>query len=302
MTTPADELTWRARIEDFDGLVHGAGVGIDSRRVLTCAHVIASASSNAEAGTILVSFPAIGPERSQATLVSDGWLPRADLAVLALPQDVDMSRPVLRPAGPAGGRTVRLLGYSTSRPEGVWARGQLLGPAGAGGEWTQVAGLSAHKSRTSTDFSGAGVVDDASGAVIGLIVASDTTGNAFMMPLEAIASHWPPLLDLMSDAPSAAGPREKRPSAETVHRLVTALLAIPGMADSATRRELFYLLPTEISASIPRGTNAYTEVVLIVQTCMRYPDGMANLLKAVRQLEGDNPATLAFARQVMELQ
>lgn len=307
MTTTSGPA-WRVRVDDVDGYSHGAGVAIDGRHVLTCAHVVVSARGRVEDADVLVSLPAVEPRRQlTASVMKDGWFPSAgsgqgDLAVLELAAPADVSPPLLRRCGPAGGRIVSVFGYPARRPDGVWASGRLVGPSGPSGEWMQVSGLSTEGSRNRTAFSGSGVVDMADGAVIGMMIAQrDLPGDAFVMPTETIARYWPPLINIISDEQRPTR-RDEAHTTGAIANLVDALLNLPSMTDGGTRRELLYLLPPEISAAIPRNSLPRIEILQIVRTCLNYPGGLTSLLSAIRLLEADTPATQEVAQRIGELQ
>jgi hypothetical protein len=132
---------WRARIHTATGTVLGAGIVLDERHVLTCAHVVARhAAPDIDDWALAVDAVGTIPvARRRARIAVDGWIPlrsnvdhvdEGDLALLELDE-------------PLSGVPEELL--------------QIDALAGAGAE-------------IEYGFSGAGVVDER-GAVIGMVVS-----------------------------------------------------------------------------------------------------------------------------------
>lgn len=290
--TTTTQPTWRVRIDDPAGLPRGAGVLVTERYVLTCAHVVADAREalNTQPLVTATEVPAASPV--EATVVKGGWFPpddlgRGDIAVLALAeQPLGAAPAVLRPAGPAGGREVRAYGYPRGGRDGVWVSWRLMGAAGPG--WMQL-DAQFRSSFSYASFSGAGVVDAASGAVIGILVAGNPVAeSAFVIPLETVARYWPPMRDLLAGpADAAQSPRRDQP--QRIAELVDALLAIPSVADAASRREVIHLLPRGMPSMIERHGTSRLDVYAIVRTCLDHPDGLATLLDIIRTFEGNTP-------------
>ncbi|KOV82919.1 hypothetical protein [Nocardia sp. NRRL S-836] len=70
--------------------------------------------------------------------------------------------------------------------------------------------------------------------------------------------------------------------------LVSALLAVPCVRDEAGRRLLLSRLRPEISSSVPHQPRARLQVVELVHTCLHYDAGLDDLLRVLRELEGDS--------------
>src|SRR5271165_1884439 len=92
---PPEAMPWHARIYAPDGTqVVGAGVVIDRRRILTCAHVVGAALKLADlrtlpTGYVTVDFPDRPAELARPARVAPrGWLSQArpadDLAMLVV--------------------------------------------------------------------------------------------------------------------------------------------------------------------------------------------------------------------------
>ncbi|MFI0424005.1 trypsin-like peptidase domain-containing protein [Spongiactinospora sp. 9N601] len=186
----------------------GAGVLVDDRHIVTCAHVVNDAlrrharASEHPAETVEVDFAAFaGQGVIEAKVTDDGWFPittgeRGDVAVLRLlsppPRDASpasLSRDVQR------GTPIRAYGYPPGMDLGVWATGYEVGDRG-GAEWIQLDAIRVTGRRIEHGFSGTPVEDERTGHVLGIVVAEDveeTAKVAWMLPLGEIDAHWPGL-------------------------------------------------------------------------------------------------------------
>jgi len=64
--------------------------------------------------------------------------------------------------------------------------------------------------------------------------------------------------------------------------VVEAMLDIQHCQTPAARDAILLLLPHEMTSAIPRMLTARMDVMSIVNTCARYPGGLAALVEAVR--------------------
>lgn len=208
---------WMVRIFDPHGTVQGAGILLDAGHVLTCAHVVISAAdaapgAEAQAAVEVDFADSPGSPPVLCRVVGDCWIPpladdRGDIAVLALdtPQP-QRSTATLRRWPLRGGLPVRAYGFPPSGSGGGWAVASLIGQGGPAGEWMQLhatAGL-----RIRPGFSGAAVLNDRTGHVIGMVVGAHTdatTGVSWMIPVETILGHLPSVQRWV-DGPRAVDP------------------------------------------------------------------------------------------------
>lgn len=205
------DAPWRVRIRSADGEVLGAGILVCGGQVLTCAHVISPDTGTTPPHTrVFVDFVGLRlTPPTRASVAAGCWFPPdksvwADVALLELDRD----RRDGLPEAPlrrqlVTGTHVRTCGYPAGAEEtGVWAQAEVAGPGT--GEWVQIDSL-AQENAVSRGFSGAGVIDNATGAVIGMVVGEFTAVRAvvsWMLPVETILRHLPRLKSCVDGEPA----------------------------------------------------------------------------------------------------
>ncbi|MFL6124893.1 serine protease, partial [Actinophytocola sp.] len=193
---PYGSELWRVRVRSRSAprSVLGAGVLLDREHVLTCAHVAMEAP---ELAVDMVGLDAV--PSSAAHIVAGACVPpsaderRGDVTLLRLsePQPNGIGAK-LRRVALTWDRPVHALGYPDGLDVGVWARITLAGRAGV--EWLQMNQRSQGEQRVRAGFSGAGVADDRTGDVLGIVVSEYTDADAglsWMLPVGAIVAHLP---------------------------------------------------------------------------------------------------------------
>jgi hypothetical protein len=230
---------WRVRIHDGDGAVLGAGILLSDGRVLTCAHVLPEKVADLDPSDgghgdragwpIRVDLVGRFPVRSRRARVAPrGWVPaRADVGLGSV-GDVVLLEVDPLPCLP--GRSVRICGFPAGGDQGIWLAATVSGPSG---EWVQLNAVTEPGPQVRPGFSGAGVLDEATGTVIGMVVAKGAErdrGVFWMLPIDAVASHLPSMADLVTGDPLADASfraHQKAALDETVaaalHTLVEAL-------------------------------------------------------------------------------
>lgn len=201
------EHPWRVHV---DGCEHGAGVLLDERHVLTCAHVIGEESGTAEIRG------AVGADWTSTARVARGsWVKRS--ASTRLRDDVallELDRPA--PSGartrlwrvPLSGGRVRVSGYPETETGGMSVDADLGGD-GHHGELYMLNRTPAGGPWIKPGFSGAGVVvldGEHAGRVIGIVVGQYRDGDvraAWMMPTETIRHYLPATKRWVAGAPAA---------------------------------------------------------------------------------------------------
>ncbi|POX62835.1 hypothetical protein C3492_14235 [Streptomyces sp. Ru62] len=188
-----------------DGEVAGAGFLVTEDIVVTCAHVTLAAGAG-PGDTVRLAFPhAPGAPRMEGAVQVEGW--RApedvDVAVIRLSGGVE-GVTALRLGSATGcrGHTVRSFGFPAQAPAGghfgFGVAGDLLPATDSRGAHLQ---LTAANDLT-TGFSGAPVVDEVTGLVIGMvteITALDEyergQGIAYVTPAQTLRETWPGLAE-----------------------------------------------------------------------------------------------------------
>lgn len=228
MADAHEPAPWMVRILDPDGNLHGAGMLVSSDRVLTCAHVIP-----AEPVAEFVD-PADGV-RVPATVAfaaPTGDSQRGDIALLALkiPQPDRVTAKLRRfPVGRAD--RFRAYAFPQHPHIGSWSVTTLVGRAGPGGEWMQLQHASGLP--VSPGFSGAGVLAEDYGHLVGMIVAANPAdGLAYMIPADTLARYLPGVPWIVGEAPIPRDFAERRPSAtpdaDTLEEISQFVTGPPG--------------------------------------------------------------------------
>jgi hypothetical protein len=186
---------WRVCVRDSQGHVRGAGVALGDRYVLTCAHVLSDAEDE-----VSVEFVGLRDQPASRARIVREWCvrPRPD-------QRGDVALLELMGSGPSGAgatlrrmalswdRSVRVCGFPQGPDTGVYTRALLAGVAAAGREWLPM-NTRPGEQHIRDGFSGAGVVDDRTGEVLGIAVGEDlaeAAGLPWMIPVETILHHLP---------------------------------------------------------------------------------------------------------------
>lgn len=191
---------WRVCIRDLSSeSVLGAGMLLCTGQVLTCAHAIIDRKSGRPYPMVVVEFcDRRGASPARGSVVSGAWLPphagRGDVVLL----DLDRAQPdgcwaQLRRISATPGRTVRMYGFpDANATDGLWRSAAVMGHGGPQGEWVRLSGTP--DQNVEEGFRGAGVVDDATGSVIGMLVAAHTDRSravSWMLPVDAIVRSVP---------------------------------------------------------------------------------------------------------------
>jgi hypothetical protein len=200
---------WQARILDAGGDVRGSGVLISDRHVLTCAHVLSDDEAH-PAHSFTVDFPRSGDTvAAPARVIPGGWFPEAasrrDIAILEIgrppPADVEPAR-LGRWEGTRGNPAI-VFGHPEGLDEGLWTETRIVDSVGERIQLTSSSnGL---PERIEPGYSGGGVIEAASGRVVGIVVTSFLSADrivAFMIPMEAVAGYWQSVASMM-DGPHA---------------------------------------------------------------------------------------------------
>jgi hypothetical protein len=296
---------WRVRVCGSNGAVYGAGVLVAGCSVLTCAHVVENALGmdadqvrpGAEVDVDLPMSQQRGLMGLRARVATGGWFPAhadqcGDLAVLSLPDDAVSGVPpaVVRICGPAAGRAVRVYGHPRGLDQGTWVSAVMRGTGGPAGEWVQL-DATATGHRITSGFSGAGIVDEDSSDVIGLLVAEDLTVAArvgWMIPWECAARYWPPLANLLNPPTAPADGASEALRRYWLFGIVECCLRVPVLIRQAGRDRVVGEFRPDIAAVAERHSQPRMDLHGIVAACLAFDGGLAEFVEVVGGFEGDS--------------
>jgi WD40 repeat protein len=182
-----EERPWLARVLGSVGVV-GAAFAVDSRHVVTCAHVVQNAGANGPRQRVRVDFPALGGG-SEAEVLDEGWRlakgSAGDTAILRLDDPPEGLRPAPLRLSPKGSFVA--WGFPEGYDEDEVATQGAFGP-GAGREWVQLERTAGFG--VMPGFSGTAVWDVSQQAAVAVMVTRDLgTGGqlAFAIPIGVFA-------------------------------------------------------------------------------------------------------------------
>ncbi|MFE4833003.1 trypsin-like serine peptidase [Streptomyces sp. NPDC056672] len=195
METPC----WAVRIRRADGEIAGAGILLSPDRVLTCAHVV---DRGARVTAEFVGAPGLAVPSVAAWVDGGAYVPETrdadgdpcgDVALLRLEHPRPAEETVRLHRLSAPNRSVRMYGFPLDHNGGIFFRATIVGGVGRDGQ-VQLSPQTPGE-LASPGCSGAGVVDDLTGEVIGMVLSGlrDRHGNlfSFMSPAETIVRHLP---------------------------------------------------------------------------------------------------------------
>ncbi|KQX65094.1 trypsin-like peptidase domain-containing protein [Streptomyces sp. Root1310] len=192
-----------ARVRGAHDVTAGTGFLVAHDLVITCAHVVRAAGGG-PGGRIELEFPHLpGAPRTAARVQAEGWrTPDAeDIAVLRVEEPATGAVPLaLGSAEGCRGHRVRTFGFPANSPDsgryGFCTAGDLIP---AGGDTPALMQLTDANDLTS-GFSGAPIVDETTGLVIGMVTAitpQDTYFRgldvAYATPTLSLREAWPRL-------------------------------------------------------------------------------------------------------------
>ncbi|MET7652955.1 trypsin-like peptidase domain-containing protein [Streptomyces sp. NPDC005486] len=256
---------WRVRVDDEEGTPCGAGVLLDDRHVLTCAHVVryAGAAPGGTTSRVRISSVACRPEWTRTAHVAAGtWVhdhgtQRGDVALLELDEPADCGTRTTLWKAPISGGMVQVYGFPHDEPFGMGADAELAGSGHRQGEWGLLKRMREGDPWIERGYSGAGAMavgGQFDGRVIGIVVADYVNGDAkaaWMLPTETILTYLPRIEEFTGgDRNDELGP--------SYGELPGDVLGDPLRL--ALTQELTRLLDSDWSGTVVVGTGGTTAV------------------------------------------
>lgn len=199
--------SWRVAIAGDTG---GAGVLLDARHVLTCAHVVGDKDRQ-----VTVHSAVCRPGwHAAARVVPGSWAyqeggpPCGDVALLELDRTAACDAHATLWRAPVSGGRVRVHGFPGAARNGISADAELGGDGGVQGELGLLNPVHDGRQWIEPGFSGAGVLKlggDHDGHVIGIIVLDYRNAGAkgaWMMPTETILHYLPDVARYAAGVPA----------------------------------------------------------------------------------------------------
>jgi len=314
MLGPRGPVRWRARRESWrvrlresaGGVIHGPGIMVGGRYVITSAHAAARAlrlrsheSAALPAGQVLFDVPArprLGMQRAEIIFwrpaASSGKLPGLGVAGLSVAGPVirGIGEPAFRFDLGTGARVVRL--RARVSPNGirdksaVWAL--LSGHDMDGQPRIPLSRLTDESPDITSGYHGSDVVDERTGDILGLAVIDASDGSreqAWLTPIGRIAEEWP-LLRRMTGPGSDDGPAELRsraPRSADILPLVDKGLEVPALANAQSRHRMVSELPLEVISTVPRSSADRADLAALLWSCARVPGALNELARKIRE-------------------
>ena len=96
---------------------------------------------------------------------------------------------------------------------------------------------------------------------------------------------------------------EPRPanSGDAFTAVVDALLEVPSVRDEQTRGLVLSRMRREIAEAVPHQQRSRLHVIELVRTCQDYDGGLDDLLRVLRELEGESKAVRRSAEAIRAL-
>jgi vWA-MoxR associated protein C-terminal domain/vWA-MoxR associated protein middle region (VMAP-M) 8/Trypsin-like peptidase domain len=192
---------WRARIDSSEGQTLGAGVLVDSTRILTCAHVVR------ERVVFKVTFPGIHDDLPATLALKGPWEHQGDvgdIAVIQLLHPVDIAPARIAPLESLrnlGGRKLRAQGFRYGHEEaGLYVTLRTSEDRLLSNEWLQAEVIADHLEHLGEGFSGSAAYFSDGGEVVGIVTDADLERGGSIgriLPVSVIGRYWEEFDDLL---------------------------------------------------------------------------------------------------------
>ncbi|WP_116244101.1 trypsin-like peptidase domain-containing protein [Nocardiopsis sp. FIRDI 009] len=280
---------WQLRVTDRSGsALHGAAALVTPHHLVTCAHVVRAAVGEAGPGSRVSVDAPRGAEGWTATaeVLPGGWWWRDgspwDAAVLRLDRPAP-ARPAVLAGPPRVGDRVRVVGFAQS-PSGRWVTGSVAGSGGSHPEYVQIDTDPGAGAVFTRGFSGGGVREEETDALVGIVCEAATEGRlGWMIPMTEIRPVW----ESDRAVPTPPSPPRLRPAAEpptegAVRRAVVATGLAMSDLDTLTspdqRRSFHQGLDRRLRTRVRLDQDPRTFAASLVHLAHREFDLLAEVL------------------------
>ncbi|MCF3964892.1 S1 family peptidase [Streptomyces fuscigenes] len=281
--TYAGPPRWAARIRRKGGGILGAGILLDADHVLTCAHVVedggAYVAEFMEDAAVTAVDASVVPEAYVAQTQDGDQDASGDVALLRLTRPRPADQAVLLHRLSAPNRDVQIYGFPEGYNGGIRLPATLLGAVGRDGRILLRSERVGDVARPGC--SGAGVIDVATGRVIGMLLRRGpntfASGFTYMSPAETIVRHLPRVADwttgrsavdagLRSGSTASAADGGRSPFdhefaqrlaawfGDDGHPVKLSVVAADDPGRDATLRRAIILADRELSSTSPHGS------------------------------------------------
>ncbi len=265
---------WQLKVVDGGGQqLWGAAVVVSPNHAITCAHVVYNAvlaAGGADPGpgsSVHVRRPGLEEPVLTGTVVEGGWWWKDevpwDLAVLRLDPAPGVTPAELAPVGSfrRRGEWLSIVGFPGAE-HGRWVTARLRRFGGSRSEYCQFDVAPDNAVHLQRGFSGAGVIEDHSGKVLGLVCEADVDGRVgWMIPTDEIQKVWGP----EPVAEPGAGPG-RVDEAGQIRRLALDLAELDTIALPEARQLFHQSLERRLSKRIrtDQPTQIYAEHLVLI--------------------------------------
>ncbi len=283
------------RVYGSSGRVLGLGFAVDREHILTCGHVVNSASGRQlrdetwpdPPAVLRIDFPIGMPhgETNERESHLTRWLPvegpfdAFDMAVLRVAGGVPSHVPSPRFADPSVGGSVQMWGPQPDRPDGVYVTGKLLGAVIGGRLQVETDG---RQFRARPGFSGGPVWDAQTGHIVGILTACGAGADAvdaYVLELDRVLGRW------WGSLGDAATPES---ADDLLARVLEAARYHPHLQDATTRlveaqrpHEVTHLRATKQRKGITGHVLGSSEVPIGVHAGAVTPEAIDHFADAV---------------------
>ncbi len=299
--------SWRIRLRDSDGGIHGPGILMCGRYAITSAHVVARALrlpaldiASRPAGQVFFDVPAkpgLGVQRAEIIWWHPA-LPRGskpvglDVAGLSVagPAIRGVSEPVFLLDLGSHSRIVRLRPCSAARSgqdePPAWAR--LPEHDANGQERVLLSPVTEYSPAITSECHGSDVIEEQTGEILGIATTADagsSRDHVWMNPIGTIAREWPLLRRII--------PEDKRDALDEMRScafgradilsLAASCLQIPALADAQSRHQIVAELPLDVMLTTPRSSVDRADVTALLWSCAHVPGALIELAGKIRE-------------------